>query len=252
MSLSSYTSVFFCLFALLVGACPGSEQTQTPAGGSTDVTSPNQLGGEAGTKSGSANPQTPSAGSGGGSVGEPTAGAAGPASAGRTGGGLSEDDAGVADDTCPPNIAIPAICQLCDDGTCGIPTCSAGKLTGKYRCPDAPTKPDQAKCTQTGKPVCGNDGKPYDAAGGDSCVPVPIACHGSCPCKAAAARDCVAGGCSNQLCTDAASGPVVSTCEWREEYACYRAASCERQSSGQCGWTQTPELLQCLQGSAGP
>jgi hypothetical protein len=31
-------------------------------------------------------------------------------------------------------------------------------------------------------PVCGNDGKTYDAACGTACVPVSIACSGECPC----------------------------------------------------------------------
>jgi eight-cysteine-cluster-containing protein len=54
---------------------------------------------------------------------------------------------------------------------------------------------------------------------------------------------CFVGGCSNQLCADE---PLASTCEWREEYACYRDATCERQADGACGWTPTPELLECL------
>jgi hypothetical protein len=55
---------------------------------------------------------------------------------------------------------------------------------------------------------------------------------------------CFVGGCSGQVCSDQEG--VISTCEWREEYACYRDATCERQSDGQCGWTETPELLTCL------
>lgn len=60
---------------------------------------------------------------------------------------------------------------------------------------------------------------------------------------------CYAGGCSGQLCTD--QPDAASTCEWREEYACYKGASCERQSDGQCGWTKTPELEACLGGGGG-
>jgi hypothetical protein len=57
---------------------------------------------------------------------------------------------------------------------------------------------------------------------------------------------CVIGGCSSQLCVDASQGDMVSTCEYREEYACYKTAACERQSSGRCGWTETPTLKSCL------
>ena len=55
---------------------------------------------------------------------------------------------------------------------------------------------------------------------------------------------CYIGGCSSQLCSD--SPDLASTCEYREEYACYREAVCERQQNGQCGWTQTSELNACL------
>jgi hypothetical protein len=55
---------------------------------------------------------------------------------------------------------------------------------------------------------------------------------------------CYVGGCSGQICSDDPN--AVSTCEYREEYACYKQSSCERQASGQCGWTETPELKACL------
>ena len=55
---------------------------------------------------------------------------------------------------------------------------------------------------------------------------------------------CYIGGCSSQICSD--KPDMVSTCEFKEEYACYQTAVCERQTSGQCGWTQTPELRACL------
>lgn len=60
------------------------------------------------------------------------------------------------------------------------------------------------------------------------------------------APTCFIGGCSNQICSDQPG--VVSTCEYKEEYACYTTARCERQTDGQCGWTQTTELTSCLQG----
>lgn len=57
---------------------------------------------------------------------------------------------------------------------------------------------------------------------------------------------CVAGGCSGTVCQDADAEPVMTTCEWRDEYACYREATCERQADGACGWTQSEALTACL------
>lgn len=59
-----------------------------------------------------------------------------------------------------------------------------------------------------------------------------------------AAKPCFVGGCSSQLCSDQEG--MASTCEYRESYACYQNATCERQQDGQCGWTQTSELALCL------
>ncbi len=59
-----------------------------------------------------------------------------------------------------------------------------------------------------------------------------------------ASGGCYVGGCSSQICSD--DPGAISTCEFKEEYACYKTAKCERQSSGQCGWTDTPELQMCL------
>ncbi len=61
---------------------------------------------------------------------------------------------------------------------------------------------------------------------------------------------CVVAGCSSQLCIskeEADAGGGISTCEFRDSYACYATASCEPQSTGECGWTLTDELTQCLE-----
>lgn len=55
---------------------------------------------------------------------------------------------------------------------------------------------------------------------------------------------CFVGGCSNQICSD--SQGMVSTCIYKEEYACYKNATCARQSDGACGWTKTKDLEMCL------
>jgi len=39
---------------------------------------------------------------------------------------------------------------------------------------------------------------------------------------------------------------VISTCEWRPEYASYRSASCQTQANGRCGITLTADLAACL------
>lgn len=59
-----------------------------------------------------------------------------------------------------------------------------------------------------------------------------------------AQKACVPGGCSGTICSDEEG--VVSTCEWRPEYACYKEAECKRQDDGSCGWTQTETLTACL------
>ncbi len=70
------------------------------------------------------------------------------------------------------------------------------------------------------------------------------------PKKPVSTASCFVGGCSGQICSD--QKDIVSTCEYRAEYACYKTAKCERQTSGQCGWTKTPALKACLSnGNAG-
>lgn len=59
------------------------------------------------------------------------------------------------------------------------------------------------------------------------------------------AAACQRAGCSNQACAN--SPNVITTCDFRPEYACYQNnSSCESQATGHCGWTETPALLQCL------
>lgn len=58
---------------------------------------------------------------------------------------------------------------------------------------------------------------------------------------------CQKGGCSGQLCVDTNAGEnTISTCEWKEVYKCAKLATCERQKSGQCGFTSNPKYQECL------
>ncbi|HEY4527393.1 MAG TPA: hypothetical protein VJK53_06160 [Candidatus Paceibacterota bacterium] len=62
------------------------------------------------------------------------------------------------------------------------------------------------------------------------------------------ANGCAVAGCSMQLCVSVGEAAnVVSTCEYKAEYACYKQALCEPQQNGKCGWTETAELKACLQ-----
>jgi eight-cysteine-cluster-containing protein len=73
-------------------------------------------------------------------------------------------------------------------------------------------------------------------------VPAPIVPPGE-----TVKGDCRSTGCSGEICSDQ---NLASTCIYRPEYACYKSASCERQSDGKCGWTMTGELKGCLEGTA--
>ena len=64
-----------------------------------------------------------------------------------------------------------------------------------------------------------------------------------------AAGECKKTGCSGIVCADE---DVVTTCEFKPEYACYQQATCERQADGACGWTKKPELDACLANPPAP
>lgn len=59
---------------------------------------------------------------------------------------------------------------------------------------------------------------------------------------------CYVGGCSSEVCSD--QPDMASNCIYKPEFACYKNAKCERQSSGQCGWTPSTSLTQCLNNAA--
>ena len=61
-------------------------------------------------------------------------------------------------------------------------------------------------------------------------------------------KPCIPTGCSNQICTDE---EVDTTCEYYKEFACYKDAVCERQKTGQCGWTMSETLKTCLREALG-
>ncbi len=62
--------------------------------------------------------------------------------------------------------------------------------------------------------------------------------------RAPASGGCRRTGCSGQVCSDE---PVVTTCEWKPEYECYREATCARGPGGACAWVQDEALRACLE-----
>jgi hypothetical protein len=91
---------------------------------------------------------------------------------------------------------------------------------------------------QAGQTTCAN----VRCAAGTHCEMKGIN-GGAIPVCLADAAPCVRSGCSGQICAEKS---MITTCDWRPEYACYQAAKCERQADGACGFTQTPALATCL------
>lgn len=98
-------------------------------------------------------------------------------------------------------------------------------------------------CAKAGFPVMESYPRQCRTPEGGLFVEV-VSSPSSAPLAAVATGGCYIGGCSSQICSDEEG--AMSTCEYREEYACYKTGRCERQTNGSCGWTQTPELTTCL------
>jgi hypothetical protein len=43
---------------------------------------------------------------------------------------------------------------------------------------------------------------------------------------------------------------VATACQWQAHFACYKSAECTVQADGQCGWTETEELKQCIENAS--
>lgn len=109
----------------------------------------------------------------------------------------------------------------------------------------APVITNFTECAQAGNPVMESYPRQCRSADGrlfvEDVAPPPL------PDGRKVFNGCAVAGCSGQLCVSAEEAAnMVTTCEFRAEYACYKEASCEPQADGRCGWTQDARLYQCL------
>ena len=111
--------------------------------------------------------------------------------------------------------------------------------------PEDGTKPDQGEAC--GSTTCGAGLVCCNASCGICTKPGMACIQRACAPEPPEPKPCVKGGCSGQLCTD--NPDLATTCEWKEEYACYQKAICERQPDGACGFRPTEELKTCLGGA---
>lgn len=68
-------------------------------------------------------------------------------------------------------------------------------------------------------------------------------------------KGCQQGGCGGELCGDADSAPLASTCDWKPEYACNKyLKTCKKQSDGTCGWNadEIERTTQCVENKEYP
>ena len=111
---------------------------------------------------------------------------------------------------------------------CARETCGPAPGMPAMACPDGSTGGNTGRCIVQAGGGCGWEIRECPSAG----APAP-------------GGECVRGGCSGTLCSEPGND-MVSTCEWKPEYACYQKAECKRQAGGACGWTKTPELDACV------
>lgn len=132
----------------------------------------------------------------------------------------------------------PMHCDSSDDCFVGDRCVSGGEV---FWCIPGPAR---CNCPGVFEPVCGGDGRNYINTCEAACAGLAIQHEGYC--EEPPGQGCVRAGCSDHLCVEEGVD-IASTCEWRPVYQCYQQATCERQLNGQCGFTPTAELVECLE-----
>ena len=58
-------------------------------------------------------------------------------------------------------------------------------------------------------------------------------------------EDCITGGCSGTICQSKNVEPIMTTCEFLPQYACYKQIEC-RCINNKCQWDKTEEFNNCI------
>ena len=117
----------------------------------------------------------------------------------------------------------------------------AGALAQMGPVQKAPVAKNFEECVAAGNQAIGSNPRTCKTPDGSVFTEKTVQPH------VAASPKCVSAGCSSHVCTEESEAAnIVTTCEYKAEYACYRSAKCERQMNGHCGWTKTPALDTCL------
>lgn len=158
--------------------------------------------------------------------------------------GLACGDTCTLCDPADPDCYETAVVKLCQsDGTCAaeVPQCSDPDPDPDYDPCDGKTCGDSCTICDPADPNCVETAVLKVCQADGTCSATQPQCNAPAECTTDA--DCVVTGCSGQVC---ASDHLFTTCEWREEYACYQDYGNCGCNNGTCGWAQTDELNSCL------
>ncbi len=116
--------------------------------------------------------------------------------------------------------------------------------------PKAPTPASSSisnfeECAAAGNPVM--ESYPRQCRANGQLFVEQVGAGGTIPAGRGPSGGCVPAGCSSTICVDESEAAnIVTTCEYRSEYACYKLTTCERQADDTCGWTKTDAFSTCL------